>query len=80
MREESTCGVSRVGRASTYHERERDERETRDVAPEPEHLAVRDEDDGHILEDGVHRDREELLRRVSEVRGREVLTSDLDPV
>lgn len=44
------------------HEAEGEERHGRHRAAEPEHLAVRDQDDGQVLEDGVHGDGQEFQR------------------
>ena len=59
-------GVVNVGPGGddgrTDHEEERDEGETGDVSAEPDDLAVCDQDDGQVLEDGVDGDREELLQ------------------
>lgn len=46
----------------TYHETKRNEGERRDGTAEPKHLAVSDEDDCQVFEDGVHGDGEVLLR------------------
>ena len=43
-----------------YHQAEAQQLHTRHAASEPEDLAVCDEDDGQVLEDGVYRDGEEL--------------------
>ena len=53
----------------THHEPERDEREARDEAPEPEELAIGDQDDGEVLEDGVDGDGEVLLRAIERSGG-----------
>ena len=45
-----------------HHEPEGEESHPGDAAAKPEHFAVRDEDDGQVLEDGVDGDREELER------------------
>ena len=50
-----------------HHQPEGDQGQTRDRASEPKHLAIRDEDDGKVLEDGVDRDREELKSLASSV-------------
>jgi hypothetical protein len=59
-------GVVNVGPGGddgrTDHEEERDEGKTGDVSAEPDDLAVCDQDDGQVLEDGVDGDREELLQ------------------
>lgn len=44
------------------HQTEGEEGHGGDRAAEPEYLAVCDQDDGQVLEDGVDRDREELER------------------
>ncbi len=45
-----------------HHQAEREQRHVRHAPAEPQHLAVRDHDDGQVLEDGVHRHRQELER------------------
>lgn len=42
------------------HEPEREQGQSGDRAAKPKHLAVRDQDDGEVLEDGVDRDRQKL--------------------
>ena len=43
-----------------HHEPEAEQGHARHAAAEPQHLAVRDEDDGQVLEDGVDGDAEVL--------------------
>lgn len=42
------------------HQSKGEQGKTSDRATKPQHLSVRDENDCQILEDGVHRDRQEL--------------------
>ncbi len=70
MSDDRTCDRVRVSKRvgvaravfPAYHETERNERERRDGTAEPQHLAVGDQDDGQVLEDGVHWHGEVLLR------------------
>lgn len=72
--------------AWTHHECEGHEGEGRHGASEPEDLAVGDQDDGQVLEDGVDGNREVLLQESGEVSPSpgtgipESRTSDLEPV
>jgi hypothetical protein len=52
-----------VRQTNTHHERKCHEGKTSDHPVEHEHLAIGDEDDGEVLEDGVDGDGEELLER-----------------
>lgn len=44
------------------HESKREQGEAGDRTPEPQYLAVSNEDNGQVLEDSVHRDGEVLKR------------------
>jgi hypothetical protein len=52
-----------ISQTKTYHERECHKGKTRNHAVEHEHLAIGDEDDREVLEDGVDGDGEELLEK-----------------
>jgi hypothetical protein len=52
--------AQQLRRILTYHDKKAEKHDRSDLAAEPEHFTVGNEDDGQVLEDGVDRNAQEL--------------------